>query len=118
MTWNTHHSRKTSKKRSRATEQFTAPPINWRWVQKHSQTVHGTSIDLKDFTLTPMDYKSTDLEYTSQQKDLKKAVKAPPINWRWVQKHSQTVHGTSIDLKDFTLTPMDYKSTDLEYTSQ
>src|ERR1700722_16989127 len=75
MTWNTHHSRKTSKKRSRATEQFTAPPINWRWVQKHSQTVHGTSIDLKDFTLAPMDYKSTALEYTSQQKDLKKAVK-------------------------------------------
>jgi FlaG/FlaF family flagellin (archaellin) len=75
MTWNTHHSRKTSKKRSRATEQFTAPPMNWRWLQKHSQTVHGTSIYQKDFSLTPIDYKSNDLEYTLQQKDLKKAVK-------------------------------------------
>jgi len=84
-----------------------------------------TSIDQKGFTLTPIDYKSTDLEYTSQQKDLKKKgsgateqFTAPPINWRWVQKHSQTVHRTSIDQKDFTLTPIDYKSTDLEYTSQ
>ena len=50
-----------------------------QWIgggfQKHSHTVHGTSIYQKDFSLTPIDYKSTDLEYTSQQKDLKKAVK-------------------------------------------
>src|ERR1700727_597157 len=88
MTWNTHHSRKTSKKRSRATEQFTAPPINWRRIQKPSQTVYRTSIDLKYFTLTPMDYKSTDLEYTSQQKDLKKAVKG-----------HRTVHSTTNKLE-------------------
>jgi hypothetical protein len=50
--------------------------------------VHGTSIDLKDFTLTPMDYKSTDLEYTSQQKDLKKAVKG-----------HRTVHSTTNKLE-------------------
>src|SRR3984885_5594843 len=88
MTWNTHHSRKTSKKRSRATEQFTAPPINWRWVQKHSQTVHGTSIYQKDFSLPPIDYKSTDLESKSQQKGLKKAVKG-----------HRTVHSTTNELE-------------------
>src|ERR1700734_4029778 len=125
MTWNTHHSRKTSKKRSRATEQFTAPPMNWRWVQKHSHTVHGTSIYQKDFSLTPIDYKSTDLEYTSQQKDLKKAVKGhrtvhSTTNELEVgsKKNSHTVNGTSISKKAFGLTPIAYKPTDLEYTSQ
>jgi hypothetical protein len=82
-------SRKTSKKRSRATEQFTAPPINWRWVQKHSHTVHGTSIYQKDFSLTPIDYKSTDLEYTSQQKDLKKSGQGPQNS----SQHHQWIGG-------------------------
>src|ERR1700731_1645470 len=93
--------------------------------QKHSHTVHGTSIYQKDFSLTPIDYKSTDLEYTSQQKDLKKAVKGhrtvhSTTNELEVgsKKHSHTVHGTSIYQKGFSLTPIDYKSTDLEYTSQ
>ena len=52
-------------------EWTTAPPINWRWVQKHSQTVHRTSIDQMHFTQIPIDYKPTDLEYTLQQKDYK-----------------------------------------------
>ena len=63
-----------------------------QWIgggfQKHSHTVHGTSIYQKDFGLTPIDYKSTDLEYTSQQKDLKKAVKG-----------HRTVHSTTNELE-------------------
>ena len=47
-----------------------------------------TSIDQKYFTLTPTDYKSNDLEYTSQQKDLKKAVKG-----------HRTVHSTTNKLE-------------------
>jgi hypothetical protein len=47
-----------------------------------------TSIDQKDFTLTPTDHKSNDLEYTSQQKDLKKAVKG-----------HRTVHSTTNELE-------------------
>ena len=33
--------------------------------------MHKTSIDQMHFTQTPIDYKSIDLEYTSQQKDYK-----------------------------------------------
>jgi hypothetical protein len=47
-----------------------------------------TSIDQKYFSLTPTDYKSNDLEYTSQQKDLKKAVKG-----------HRTVHSTTNELE-------------------
>ena len=38
--------------------------------------MHKTSIDQMHFTQTPIDYKSIDLEYTSQQKDYK-GKKAP-----------------------------------------
>ena len=55
----------------RATGWFTAPSINWRWAQKHSQIVHKTSVDQRYFTQTAIDCKSTDLEYTLQQRDYK-----------------------------------------------
>src|ERR1700692_2783969 len=55
----------------RATEWFTAPSINWRWAQKHSQIVHKTSVDQRYFTQTAIDCKSTDLKYTLQQRDYK-----------------------------------------------
>ena len=109
--------------RSRATEQFTAPPINWRWVQKHSQTVHRTSIGPKrlhpDTHRLQIHWPGIHITAERPQKSGQGAMEwptAPSINWRWVRKHSQTVHRTSIDQMHFTQTPIDQKSTDLEYT--
>ena len=84
--------------------------INWRWKPKNTHGfVHRTSNrNRKDFTQTPIDHISIDLDYTLQQKkDYKKAVSGRPqkwhaANWRWTQKHSRIVHRTSMDQNDPT----------------
>jgi len=111
--------------RSRATEQFTAPPINWRWVQKHSQTVHRTSIGPKrlhpDTHRLQIHWPGIHITAERPQKS-GQGPQNSSQHHQWIgggfQKHSHTVHGTSIYQKDFSLTPIDYKSNDLEYTLQ
>ena len=74
-------------------EWFTAPSIDWRWLQKHSHTVNMASIDQKDFTLNSprlqihWPWNTHHSRKTSKKRS--RAVEwptAPPINYRWVLK--------------------------------
>jgi len=75
MTWTTDYCRKTAKKRSGAKDQPTAPSIKWPWAWKHSGMVDRTFRRQFDFTQTPLDYRSNDLDYRLLQEDCKKAVR-------------------------------------------
>jgi hypothetical protein len=98
--------------------------IKWVCPRKHSGTIHRTSLEVKDFTQRPVDYISIDLDYRSLQKDYKKSGQkvtrwpaAPSIKCGWTWKHSGILHRSPLEVKDFSPTPIDYKTIDLNYRS-
>jgi hypothetical protein len=97
-------------------DQLRAPSIKWPWTWKCSGMVDRTSRREIHFTQTPLDYKSSDLEYRLLQEHYKKAVrsqkdqlKAPSIKWLLGWKHSEIVRRTSECQKCITQTPLDHR---------
>ena len=57
-------------------DQLKAPSLKWPLCRKHSGMVDRTSRREIHFTQTPLDYKSSDLEYRLLQEHYKKAVRS------------------------------------------
>jgi hypothetical protein len=89
---------------------------------KLSGKLRGTSLKVKVFTQTPVEYKSIELDYKLLQKDQKKRSRDTLIGLQHQHKNThmykniqEKVRGTSLKVKVFTQTPVEYKSIELDY---